>query len=96
MDTDEILRTHVAKSVRPREDALDIEAFETMLRSMPFAAFLARVGAELERARDTCERSADAVELSRAQGKTSALRVVIGLGPAMLREMQGKPWRPSS
>lgn len=87
------MRAHVAKTVR-REDALDIEAFETMIASAPWAAFQARLSAELERARLTCEISRDHAEVAHAQGLVHALRVVAGLGPAMLHEMQQKTWRP--
>jgi hypothetical protein len=79
-----------------RADALDIEAFETMLASTAWASFQARVAVELERARATCENSLDAAAVTRAQGAAHALRMVLGLGPAMLKEMHAKPWAPSN
>jgi hypothetical protein len=67
-------------------DALDRERFEDMLKSPPFAILAARIAAELERYRGECEKR-DGVELHRSQGAAAALRVVLGLPLAMLKEM---------
>jgi hypothetical protein len=78
----------------PREDALDIEAFETMIASAPFAAFKTRVRVELGRAQVTCETSPDTAAILKAQGAAHALRVVLGLPDVMLKAMKEKNWKP--
>jgi hypothetical protein len=77
----------------PRDDALDIEAFETMIASAPFAAFTSRVRDELRRHALTCETSPDSTAIIRAQGAAHALRVVLDLPQGMLKTMKDKTWK---
>jgi hypothetical protein len=79
-----------------RKDALDIEAFDDMIASAPFAAFLARVTAELDRARGTCETASARLLVVRAQGAAQALRAVVALPARMAQEMHAKPWKASN
>jgi hypothetical protein len=76
-----------------RQDALDIEAFDDMIASAPFAAFMLRVAAELDRARGTCETASARLLVVRAQGAAQALRAVVGLPERMAKEMKAKPWK---
>lgn len=72
-------------------DALDRERFADMVASPPFQTLESRIRQELERYRGECEKR-DGVELHRSQGAAAALRVVLGLPAAMLKEMD-KPLR---
>jgi hypothetical protein len=58
-----------------------------MLTSPPFAVMRERIAAELERARDGCERR-DGIELHRSQGAVAALRVVLDLPLRILADMK--------
>jgi len=71
-----------------RDARLGARAFEEMLRSDEFSAFLARVMAEMERARLACERSDGETDLRRAQGAVAALRTVLGLPLTLLAELK--------
>lgn len=71
-----------------RLDALDIEAFETMLASEPFRFYRERVDIELARAQNDCENANDERELRRAQGAAKALRVVLALPEMILKTMK--------
>lgn len=75
-------------------DALDVERFEDMIASAPFAAFKERVENELTRSRLTCETSLDLAAIQRAQGSAHALRVVLELPEGMLKAMKAKTWKP--
>lgn len=74
---------------RDRGDALDTERFENMLASPPFALYLKRVAAELERARTDCEKQDELRAIHNAQGRCASLRTVLELPAIMLREMRG-------
>jgi hypothetical protein len=74
----------------PRPDAIDAERFREMTRSPLFALFWDRVGAELRRALDACERANDVRELRRAQGAAAALRTIDGLPNKICVELRKK------
>ena len=78
-----------------RQDALDIEAFEAMCASAPFALYLGRVASELSRAMATCETSDDLDAIYRGQGAVHALRTVMNLPEAMLKKMKEATWKPA-
>ncbi len=73
-----------------RLDALDLERFEDMIASPPFALFQARVTAELERARTDCETVIGDVQVCRAQGRCAALRTVLALPAIVAKEIRAK------
>jgi len=73
-----------------RQDAIDIEALETMTASAPFALFMAAIDIELSRACGMCERGESYNDVLRAQGAAHALRAVVGLPKSMLSAMRKK------
>jgi hypothetical protein len=77
-------------TVKPsnRLDVLDIEAFEAMLGSPSFCLLKERIANELRRAQSDCESFNDVRELRRAQGAVRALRAVLTLPEAILKEMR--------
>jgi hypothetical protein len=75
-------------TVSPRLDQLDAERFREMLASPPFQLLMARLHAELERARTTCERDNETRDLHRAQGAAGALRSALALPAMILAEIE--------
>jgi L-alanine-DL-glutamate epimerase-like enolase superfamily enzyme len=73
-----------------RLDGIDAERFRAMLASPSFQMFMARVSAELERARTVCETHVDANMVRHAQGAIQFARMVLALPPKMLEEMKPK------
>jgi hypothetical protein len=74
-----------------RFDEVDAQRFKTMMESDSFARFGARIVAELERAQFACERAEEVIQLRRAQGVATALRMVLELPKTMLAEMKKGP-----
>ena len=73
-----------------RLDDIDVQRFKAMVESAPFERFGARIVAELERARLACERGEEEIQLRRAQGVVTALRMVLELPKTMLAEMNNR------
>lgn len=78
-----------------RLDQLDAEQFRDMLASEPFQRVMARIRAELERARESCAGEDDELKLRRAQGAAAALRMALGLPEQILAEIKNGTVRKS-
>lgn len=76
-----------------RRDAIDIEAFETMIGSPAFALFMEHVDLELMRALATCETATDPNAIYRGQGAAHAIRAILRMPKAMQKKMVEGTWK---
>lgn len=71
-----------------RLDGLDAERFREMLESATFKLLLDRMRQQLERERETTERSDSEVAIWRAQGAIRAWRTALAVPEQILQEIQ--------